>query len=475
MAPRTRSIRWRAAALACFGWTLAACAVGPNYETPETEVPDRWHQELMRGLAPGPGSLETWWTFLDDPILASLIQRAGEGNLDLADALARVDEGRARRGIARGDFFPDTDGTGSYSRSRLSNEIVDFAPPPQNRVENFWSVGLDASWEIDVFGRIRRSVESADADLQASIEDYRDVLVALYADVGINYVELRATQQRLRFALQNVSTQRGTLSLTRDRNRAGLVGDLDVRQAEQNLASTESFVPSLRQRIVEVINRLGVLLGVPPSTLHAELAEPTAIPGPPQEILVGIPAELLRQRPDIRRAERDLASQTAQIGVATADLYPRFALLGTFAFDALELAQLFTGKAGNYSFGPAFRWNIFDGGRVRSNIEAQEAITAQLFAQYENTILLAQEEVENAMVAYVQETDRRDALERSAIAAAKAVELVQTLYRTGLTDFQNVLDTERTLFLQQDALAESEGFVTQNLINIYRALGGGWS
>jgi NodT family efflux transporter outer membrane factor (OMF) lipoprotein len=452
----------------------AGCAVGPNYEPPRTDAPDLWHVELMRGLAEGEGNLETWWVAFDDPTLTSLIERARQGSLDIYQAVARVDEARARRGIARGEWFPGFDSSSSYERNRISEEVFE-ALPPGTRTSNLWSTGLDASWEVDFFGRIRRSVESATAGLQSSVEDYRDVLVSVSAEVGTTYVEVRTLQERIRLAELNVRNQRSTLQLVIDRNRAGLVGDLDVRQAEQNLARTESFIPTFRSELAAAIHRLGVLLGDRPSTLFAELGPQAPIPRPPDEILVGVPANLLRQRPDVRQAERALAAQTAQIGVAKADLYPRFTLVGTFALEATDFTKWFTGDAFSYGFGPAVRWNLFDGGRVRANVQAQEALTEQALIGYEQTVLVAMEEVENALVAFVQENDRRDALQRSVVASVAATDLVKTLYRTGLTDFQNVLDTQRTQFQEQDTLAQSEGFVTQNLIEVYRALGGGWS
>ncbi len=471
---RRRSGALLAPVLLTLVW-IPGCAVGPDYVAPEPEMPDAWHEELARGLAGGQADLHTWWTVFDDAVLTSLIERASRGSLDIKLAIARIDEARARRGIARGEWFPSFDGIGSVQRNRTSKEITTAVPAPQSRTDTFYSSGFDATWEIDFFGRIRRSVESATAGLEASIEDYRDVLVSIFAEIGVTYVEVRALQDRIQSAESNVQTQRGALQLTMDRNRAGLVGDLDVRQAEQNLASTESTIPALRISLVQAINRLGVLLGEPPSTLHAELGPVAAIPHPPDQVLVGLPAELLRQRPDIRAAEREFAAQTAQIGVATADLYPRFTLLGTFALEATDFVDWFTGDAISYGFGPAFRWNIFDGGRIRANIEAQDARSEQALVSYEQSLLFALQDVEDAMVAYVQENDRRDALERSVVAARQAVQLVDTLYRTGLTDFQNVLDSQRTQFLQEDALAQSEGFVSENLIRIYRALGGGWS
>jgi NodT family efflux transporter outer membrane factor (OMF) lipoprotein len=452
----------------------AGCAVGPNYFAPEPRMPDAWHQDLTRGLAEGEANLQTWWLLLDDPALNSLIDRAARNNLDLQLAAARVAEARARRGVARGQWFPSLNAAFDYAYNQFSEELVPGLPGAGD-AGDFWNTGVDSSWEIDLFGRIRRSVESANANLEASTGDYRGVLVILLASVGQTYVEVRTSQERIRYANGNISTQRDSLELTRARFKAGLVGELDVQQALQNLSATEAFLPQLEIALAATIHRLGVLLGEHPNALYVELTPPTPIPEPPAEILVGVPTDVLRQRPDIRAAERRLAAQTARIGSATSDLYPRLALLGTFAFSALDAAKLFTGDAAAFSVGPAVRWNLFDGGRVRANIRAEDAITEQALVEYEQTVLTALEDVENSMVAYARESDRRDALQRSADAAEVAVGLVKTLYRTGLTNFQNVLDTERSLFTQQDELARSQGDVTLNLIRIYRSLGGGWA
>jgi NodT family efflux transporter outer membrane factor (OMF) lipoprotein len=274
--------------------------------------------------------------------------------------------------------------------------------------------------------------------------------------------------------LDNVRTQQGALQLTINRNRAGLAPDLDVRQAQLNLASTQSFVPTLRAALAQSINRMAVLLGEFPSAVQAELERNAPIPSPPAEVIVGLPTELLRQRPDIRAAERQLAAQTAQIGVATADLYPSLSLSGAFAFESFSASDLLQWKSRAFQFGPTVRWTLFDAGRIRNNILVQDALTEVTLTSYEQTVLSAVEEVENAMAAYVQELLRREALQRSVVAARASTTLVDTLYRSGLTDFQNVLDTQRSQFTQEDALAESRGLVTQDLISIYQALGGGW-
>jgi len=262
--------------------------------------------------------------------------------------------------------------------------------------------------------------------------------------------------------------------LTRDRRKAGLVGDLDVRQAELNLARTEALVPFLHENLARSIHRLSVLTGHLPSELYSELSVVEPIPQPPREVVIGLPADLLRQRPDIREAERQLAAQTARIGVATADLYPRFSLSGTFSFDATEFIDIFKWESRAFGIGPTFRWNLFAGGRVRGAIGAEEARTEEALGFYEESVLRAYEEVENALVSFAREQDRRDALQRSVVAAREGVRLVNVVYRQGLTQFQNVLDTEQLLFEQEDELAESRGQVTRNLIRLYKALGGGW-
>jgi NodT family efflux transporter outer membrane factor (OMF) lipoprotein len=296
----------------------------------------------------------------------------------------------------------------------------------------------------------------------------------LLAEVALNFVELRTLQARLEYARSNVRLQENSLELARNRFATGLSPRLDITQAESNLATTESEIPLLEIGIAQTINRLGVLLGRPPSTLYDELTPPGRIPMPPQEVAVGLPADLLRQRPDVRRAERLLAAFTARIGVAAADLYPRFSLSGTFALQGTQLKNLGNINAADWSFGPAMRWNIFDGLRNIQRVHAAEEVANQAFMRYKQTVLTALEEVESAMVAYKQEQIRRDALGRAVVASEEAVKLVRDLYENGLTDFQNVLDTERSLFRQQDQLAASEGTVARNLIAIYKALGGGW-
>ena len=454
----------------------SGCMVGPNYERPVVEVPDVWQEASTAQVEEGEAPLQRWWTVFEDPQLNELLVRAQVSNLDLIQALWRIQEARAIRGIAKGEHLPNVQGTGDLSREQPSENAVPIDVPVEGLGDpgNFFSLGLDASWEIDVFGRIRRSVEAATADVEASVEDYRDVLVTLLSEVALSYVELRALAARVNYAEANVEAQRETMQITRDRFDAGLVSQLDITQAESNLANTEAQIPPLRAGMSGALNRLAVLLGEVPGTLNAELLVPSNIPVPPDGITVGLPAELLRQRPDVRRAERFLAAQSARIGVRTADLYPSFSLFGFLALQSTEGGDLFDSSSFTWGFGLPIRWNIFQGGRIRAAIQVEEARTEQALLAYEQSVLFALEEVEVTMVAYYQERLRRDKLVEAVVASERSVELVRTQYMTGLTNFQNVLDTQRSLFNQQDQLAESEGVLVQNLVALYKALGGGW-
>jgi NodT family efflux transporter outer membrane factor (OMF) lipoprotein len=455
---------------------LSGCTVGPDYVQPETETPDAWHTAAVEGLEDGEATLQTWWRVFDDEKLNELVMRSAEGNLDLRSALWRVEEARALRGVVASNRKPQVGFSADANRSQPSDNGI-FSPIAGDEgfeAGNLFTAGVGASWEIDVFGRIRRQVEAADAATQASVEAYRDVLVSLYAETALAYVNVRASQERLRIAHANVEAQENTLQLTKDRFASGLVSALDVAQAESNLANTYSLIPVIERDLNEALNRLAVLLGENPGALHAELATEVPIPHEPEAVTMGLPTELLRQRPDVRRAERLLASQTAQIGVATADLYPTFSLAGFLGLEALNFGDLASGDSVTWNAGLPIRWNIFAGGRIRSRIRVEEARTNQLLAGYEQTVLNALEEAENAMVAYVKEVERRERLSQAVNATRRSLDLVLTQYTAGLTDFQNVLDTQRTLLLREDDLAVAEGLVIGNLVRLYRALGGGW-
>jgi NodT family efflux transporter outer membrane factor (OMF) lipoprotein len=455
---------------------LAACAtVGPDYEQPAVEMPDSWYVAAVDGLDHGQADLQTWWRVFDDPMLDELVLRSAGGNLDLRGAMWRVEEARALRGVVAGAQKPRVDFSGDAARSQPSdNGALGELSPDGLEAGNLFSAGFGAIWEIDVFGRIRRQVEAADATTQATVESYRDVLVSLYAETALAYVTVRTSQERLRIAHANVKGQENTLKLTEDRFAAGLVSALDVAQAESNLANTYSLIPVLEGDLDRAMNRLAVLLGEQPGALHAELSTEVPIPTEPNEVATGLPVELLRQRPDVRLAERELAAQTARVGVATADLYPTFGLSGFLGVESTSGGDLLDGDSVTWSVGLPIRWNIFAGGRIRSQIRAEEARTQQLLANYEQTVLAALEESENAMVAYEKEVQRRERLRQSVDATQRSLDLVLTQYTAGLTDFQNVLDTQRSLLTREDELAVAEGVVISNLVRLYRALGGGW-
>lgn len=468
------------------GLTLG-CTVGPDYVAPEIETPDVWAVELTAGVFADASDIAHWWTLLGDPTLDDLIVRASDGNQDLAIAVSRLREARARRGLAAGEWFPTIEGTGTYQRSRESENgpsaprglalpaPLPSIPAPSVDETNFYSLGFDSSWEIDVFGRIRRSVEAADAELEASLEGVRDTMVSLYAEVALEYVRVRTLQARLRIARENVDRQRGTLKLTQDRFDAEIAPDLDVAQAESNLYLTTSVIPTLEILLRFSLNRLAFLIGVAPGELPPEVEASAPIPTVPGRVAVGLPANLVRQRPDIRRAERQLAAQTALVGVATAELYPRFSLTGSYAYESLSSDDWLESDSRSFDIGPAMGWSLFNGGRVRNNIKVQDERTEQLLQVYEQTLLGALEESADALISFTRESDRSAALARAESSSSRAVDSVLVLYREGITDFQNVLDSEQRLFEVQDQLVESRGAVVQNLISVYKALGGGWA
>ncbi len=451
---------------------FVGCAtVGPDYVLPDTPMPEAWHTPEKSGLVGehlNKGALAGWWSILNDPILTNLVESAVAGNLDLKEARARVREARARRGISEAGRFPTIDASGSARSSRSSEETG------SGRERELYTAGFDAAWELDIFGGIKRAVEVAGAELQASEEDLRDVLVSLLAEVALNYVELRSFQTRLSVAEANLDAQKKTYNITRWRRQAGLTTQLDVEQAKYSLEQTRAQIPGLQTGLEQAKNRLAVLIGQHPGSLRDALAERKAIPVTPLEVAIGVPADILRRRPDVRRAERQLAAQTAEIGVATADLYPRFSLLGSIGLEALSLGNLFSLSSRTHGIGSTVVWPLFDAGAIRSNIEVQSALQQQALIRYEAAVLAALEDVENALVAYAKEQSRRQSLTEATEAARRAVELAQIQYSSGLIEFGNVLIAQRSLLSLQDQLAVSEGGVTSNLIALYKSLGGGW-
>lgn len=459
-------------------FTLTGCGLaGPDYAPPPLEAPEQWHTPLENGLssaAATPETLARWWTTLGDPLLDSLEQRAIAGNLSLKEAVARVREARALRGISAAALLPSVDANASLTNSRTSPNSINGPVGSAGKEKDLYSVGLDAGWELDIFGGRRRAVEAAQAELEGGVATLHDVLVSLMAEVGLSYVEVRTSQTRLAAAEANLATQKQTYALNRSRYQAGLIDVLAVQQSLYVLEHSRSQVPALQAGLAAARNRLAVLLGLNPGALDEELAAVRPVPVPPLSVAVGVPADTLRQRPDIRRAERNLAAATALIGVATADLYPKFQLFGSIGLESLSLDSLPEWSSRTWSVGPAITWNLFDAGAIRQNIAVQNARQEQALIQYEAAVLGAQEEVENALMAFLREQNRRDALGKAVEAARQAEFLARDRYKHGLVGFNDVLDAQRSLLSFQDELAVSEGAVTADLISLYKALGGGW-
>ncbi len=448
---------------------LAGCKVGPNYKPPETPVPDEWAGPLPPSPAEAEQDLASWWTHFNDPALTSLIRGAVESNLDLRLAEARIRQGRAARGVAASGLGPTVDATGSFRRSQ-SPAAVDTRGPTRN----LYQAGFDSAWELDIFGGVRRGVEAADADLLAAVEARHNILVTLAAEVAINYIDLRGLQQEIAIARENLKAQQHSADLTRQRFEGGFVSGLDVANAEAQVATTAAQIPVLEIAVQQTIYTLSVLLGREPGALLAELSVEAPIPAAPPEVPMIIPSELLRRRPDIRQAEAQIHAATARIGVAVADLFPRLSLSASIGRQGNKFSSLDDSANRFWSLGPSVSWNLFATGRNLSNIELQKALEEESLITYRQVVLAALQEVENALIASAKEQEHREALIDAVTANRKAVGLATQLYTQGQTDFLNVLNAQRSLYISEDALARSTGTVSTNLVALYKALGGGW-
>jgi NodT family efflux transporter outer membrane factor (OMF) lipoprotein len=457
--------------------SLVGCMVGPNYRPPETRAPQQWSEPMAGGETSRAADLALWWQGFRDPELDSLETRALGANLDLRQAQARVRQARAQRGLAGAALAPTLDASGSASREKQSGNqplLGGLLPPGTPLTSNAYQTGFDASWELDLFGGARRGTEAADAALAAAGYSLADAQVSLVAEVARNYVAARGYQQRLAIALENLAAQRDIVALAQSRYRQGFTSSLEPDQAATVLAQTESQVPALETGLQTAVHHLGVLLGQDPGALRQELAASAAIPGTPAEVPAGLPADLVRRRPDIRVAERRLAEASARVGVAKADLYPRFALTGSFGWDSARSGSLFTPASSAWSWGPAFRWPVFDAGKVRANVRVQDARQEEALAFYQKAVLTGFEDVENALVAYAKEQARNIPLRAAVASSSSALEVARQQYGSGLTSFINVLDAERTVYQAQDTLVQSDQAVALDLIALCKALGGGW-
>ena len=439
----------------------AGCMVGPDYKPQDVNAPAGWVG--TKNTASPDTTLLEWWTEFNDANLTSLIERAMKSNLDLRQAEERIRQARAASGVAGAGFWPTADVTGSATRNRNSAGIK----------SNLFTTGLDAAWELDIFGGTRRNIEAAEADIRASIEDRRDVLVTLVSELAINYVQLRGYQQEIIIAQNNLKSQQQSASVVRKRYEGGFVSALDVANADAQVATTMSQIPLIETSAQQTIYNISVLLGQEPASLLEELSPASSIPLTPPEVPTGLPSEMLRRRPDIRRAEAQIHAATAQIGVATADLFPKFNLAGSINIQAASLNKLRWDQH-SWSFGPSASWEIFNAGRVSSNIEVQKALQQQAVLTYKKTVLTAIQDVENALIAYTNEQEHHKSLIDAVAANRKAVDLSTQLYVEGQTDFLSVLVAQGSLYSSEDALVQSTRNLSTDLIALYKALGGGW-
>jgi NodT family efflux transporter outer membrane factor (OMF) lipoprotein len=462
--------------------------VGPEYSRPAAPVSVDWQDAGDPRVKTGPAAYKDWWKVFADPALDRLVQQAYRDNLSLRIAGLRVLEARAQLGIAIGGLYPQTQqAVGSLQYNRTSERVPQAASSPgggsasSSSLLSYWQsqVGLQASWEIDFWGKFRRTIESADASWQGTIADYDNALVSLTADVANAYVLIRTLEKRLSIARQNVAAQQESLQIAEARYQYGTASELDLELARTALYTTEASIPTLETQLRQTRNALSVLLGLPPGDLAEFLNGPSEIPASPPEVVVGIPADLLRRRPDVRSAEYQAAAQSAQIGVAKADLYPALSLTGTFGFlssdaGSFRLSDMFRWSSRNAQVGPALQWNIFNYGRIENNVRLQDARFQELLITYQNTVLLAQRDVEDNLVAFLKAQDRTRLLGQSAVAARAALGLAVLQYRQGAVDFTTVLTAQQALLNAQDNLATSLGNISTGLVGVYRALGGGW-
>ena len=506
-----------------FACLLAAgCTVGPDYKAPGASGPASWFAFTAPRPAPQakatPGKTTgadttsvavtapidaAWWTVFGDPELDTLVHRAAMANLDIRTAALRLDESREQRAIAGADQFPNLGGNGSYTREKASAKGLFGAlggggptsstnaattangssgatagaiPPTSSLLNPFdlYSFGFDASWELDLWGRVRREIESANASVEAGEQARRSAVISVMAEVARDYVQLRGIQRTASITRRNLDIAQAALRLTQSRAAGGLTTELDVANARAQAANVAAQLPQLEQQEDAMINQISLLLAEQPGALRAELMDVKPVPAVPPTVPVGLPSELLRRRPDIAQAEAQLHAATADIGVAVADFYPRITLSGSVSLQALQPKELGTWAARQYAFGPSISLPIFEGGRLRGTLELRRAQQQEAALNYQKTVLQAWHEVANALDAYDTEQRRRAQLEVSAAAARQAESLARQRYTQGIADFLQVLDAQRTLLGAEQALADSTTAVSGNLVSIYKALGGGW-
>jgi NodT family efflux transporter outer membrane factor (OMF) lipoprotein len=464
-------------ALAATGCTM----VGPDFERPAVQVNPSWIEDGTSAVSSSPAEYRQWWTVFDDPILDQLIAIAYRQNLDVQTAGLRVLQARAALGVAIGDFYPQTQqAIGSLTYNRTSERAAQ-TPPANSSNFRFWSnqLGAQVAWEMDFWGKFRRSIEAADASFLSSVAAYDFALVTLTSDVAANYVAIRTTESRLAIAHGNVKVQTEGLDIARIRFEGGVTSERDVAQALTVLSSTQATIPQLEDALQQSKNALNVLLGVPPGTIDDMLKSSRGIPAAPPQVAAGIPADLLRRRPDIRQAELTAAQQSARVGFVKADLYPAFSLIGNFGYIASDwqnynLSDIFMAKSRAFSVGPTFQWNVLNYGRITNDVRVQDARLQESLVLYQTAVLKAQREVEDGLSTFWRAQQRTVFLKQGVDAAQLSRDLAFLQYSEGITDFTTVLTAEQNLLSAQDNLAQAQGEIPTGLISVYRALGGGW-
>jgi NodT family efflux transporter outer membrane factor (OMF) lipoprotein len=456
--------------VAAAGFVLSGCAVRTTARVPQISTPAGYsaaeHDPSMRAEA---ADLKEWWTSFNDSTLDSLVERAIRGNIDLRIAQERVREARATRGYtAATRRLPDLGMSGGYSDRSSSNQ--NFA----SGGNGLFQTGFDASYELDFFGGARASVSAAEADALAAEEAARASQVTVVSEVARSYMELRQLQERLELARKSLESQKEILRLTELRRQAGLTTELDVARATAQVETTTAAIPSLEAQASRAMTAIAVLLGEQPGALEAELSKPGEIPGSPPEVPVGLPSDLLRRRPDIRQAERQIQGAAARVGVAVSNLYPKFALTSGTGGQSNSLLNLLSGAASLWNFGSSFQWGLLNYPATKANINAAESREQQQMATYEKTVLTALKDVEDALTNYTRNKERQASLRGAAAQNRKALELATQRYTSGLTSFLDVLDAQRSLYASEDAVTQSRGAIATDLISIYKALGGGW-
>jgi outer membrane protein, multidrug efflux system len=451
---------------------LPGCAVGPDYQQPKANTPSQWNSSLKGGETNGPADLAQWWQNFNDTNLDALMLTAIESNLTLKVAEARVREARAQKGVVSANLWPSLGSDAGYSRNLYGAHTYPTLPPPFGY--NLYNADFDAAWELDVFGGTRRAVQAAGAEIGAAEYSQRDVLVSLLAEVAKDYISARAYQQRLAIAQDNIRVEQKVLDLTSNQFESGLANKLNVDQAKALLDTTEAQVPSLQTGFDDSVFELSVLLGQQPGALMDDMSARKDIPLTPPSVPVGLPSDLLLRRPDVQKAERELAAATAQIGVAKSDLYPTFSLTGIAGLQSTSAGNWINYASKYWDAGPTVQWEIFEAGSIVANIHVANAKQEEALNQYQQTILVALEDTETALTAYAREQVRRESLSESVDANKEALELSEQSYKSGLTDFINVLNSESSLYTSQDALVQSDQTVSLDLVQLYKALGGGW-